>query len=204
MKQFLLIALLIITPKVICAQKPDILPLGWDLTYKSVLNANHVGPDNWVWKWLGPQYESPIRKLISTWNHEAIESSILLEFPAPHAAEHITMWFVRTKSQAYYIELVEEEDDPPHKTKEALKTPEYDRFFGVTSRWQQATPVKPENTPENAIPGYSGFLSFYDRSNSRQMLLVSEDFVICDTKKCDSFKPGRLAQALTILSRFKV
>ncbi len=202
MKQILLLALLIIALKVTCAQKSDILPLRWDLTYTSVLNANHVGPDDWVWKWLGQNYESPIKQLISTSNHEAIESSILLEFPAPHAGEHITMWFVRTKSQAYYIELVE--DNPPHKTKEALKTQEYDKFFDVTSRWQQAMPLKSENTPENGIPGYSGFLSFYDRSNSRQMLLTSEDFVICDTKKCDSFKPGRLAQALTIISRFKV
>ena len=89
-------------------------------------------PDDWVWKWLGQNYESPIKQLISTSNHEAIESSILLEFPAPHAGEHITMWFERTKSQAYYIELVE--DNPPHKTKEALKTQEYDKFFDVTSR----------------------------------------------------------------------
>ncbi len=132
MKQILLLALLIIALKVTCAQKSDILPLRWDLTYTSVLNANHVGPDDWVWKWLGQNYESPIKQLISTSNHEAIESSILLEFPAPHAGEHITMWFVRTKSQAYYIELVE--DNPPHKTKEALKTQEYDKFFDVTSR----------------------------------------------------------------------
>jgi len=201
MKQILLVALLIIAPKVTYAQKSDVLPLGWDLTYTALLNANHMGPDDWIRKWLGPNYESPIKQSISTWNYEAIESSILLEFPAPHAGEHITMWFVRTKSQAYYIELVE---DNPHKTKEALKTQEYDKFFGVTSRWQQAKPLKSENTPENGIPGYSGFLSFYDRSNSRQMLLTSEDFVICDTKKCNSFKPGRLAQALTIMSRFKV
>lgn len=202
MKQILLVALLIIAPRVTCAQKSDALPLGWDLTYTSLLNANHVGPEEWIRKWLGPNYESPIKELISTWNHEAIESSILLVFPAPHAGEHTTMWFVRTKRQAYYIELVE--DEPPHKTKEALKTHEYDKFFGVTSSWQQAKPLKSENTPENGIPGYSGFLSFYDRSNSRQMLLTSEDFVVCGTRKCDNFKPGRLAHALTIVSRFKV
>jgi hypothetical protein len=202
MKQILLLALLITVPKVTCAQKSDNLPLGWDLTYTSVLNANHVRPDDWIRKWLPPNYESPIKQLISTWNHEAIESAVLLEFPALHAGEHITIWCVRTRSEAYYIELVE--DDPPHETKEALRTQEYDKFFGVTSRWQQAKPLKSENTPENAIPGYSGFLSFHDRRGSRQMLLTSEDFVICDTKKCDRFKPGRLAQAFTILSRFKV
>jgi len=202
MKQILLLALLFSVPKIIYAQNSATLPLGWDLTYKSVLNANHVGPDNWVWKWLGPDYESPIKKFIAPWKGEAIESAILIEYPAPHAAEHITMLFVRTKVQAHYIELVA--DDPPHRTRETLKTEQYDKFFGVVSAWQQATPLKPEDVPNDAIPGYSGFVSFYARGKSRQMLLTSEDFVICHNKKCDNYEPGRLAFALTILSRFKV
>lgn len=201
MNHVLLLALLIIVPKDICAQKSDTLPLGWDLTYVSVLNTNKVKPDAWVRKWLGPNYESSIKPFISDWKDGAIESAILLEFPNPHAAEHITIWFVRTRDQAHYIELVE--DDPPQRTQETLKTDEYDNFFGVISRWQQAKPLKPKDVPENGIPGYIGFLSLYDRGNSRQLLLTSEDFVICHNKKCDSFKPGRLAHALTILSRFK-
>lgn len=202
MKQILLLALLISAPKIIYAQESNALPLGWDLTYMSVLSANHVGPDAWVREWLGPNYKSSIAEVIAGWKGGAIESAVLLEFPAPHAAEHITVLFVRTRGQAHYIELVE--DNPPRRTRETLKTQQYDKFFGVISRWQQAKPLKPDDMPDNGIPGYSGFLSFYDRGNSRQMLLTSEDFVICHNKKCDSFEPGRLAHALTILSRFKV
>jgi hypothetical protein len=176
--------------------------LGWDLTYTSVLNANHVGRDEWIVKWLGPNYQSPVKGLISTWNRAPIESSILVEFPAPHAGEHTTMWFVRTKTDAYYFEEVER--NPPHKTREPLNPQSYDNLFRVMSSWQQAQPVKPEDTPENGIPGYQGFLSFYNRGDSRQMLLTGEDFVICTTKKCDQFKPGRFWQAMQIVPRFKV
>ena len=202
MKHILLLALLLSASRIIYAQKADTLPLGWDLTYRSVLNANHVGPDAWVREWLGPNYESSINEVIASWKGGAIESAILIEFPAPHAAEHITLLFVRTRSQAHYIELVE--DDPPRRTRETLKIQQYNKLFGVISGWQQAQPLKPEDVPDNGIPGYMGFLSVYDRGNSRQMLLTSEDFVICNNKKCDSFKPGRLAHAITILSRFKI
>ena len=202
MKHILLLALLLSAPTIICAQKSDALTLGWDLSYMSVLNANQVDPDAWVREWLGANYKSSIKEDIASWKGGAIESAILIEFPAPHAAEHITMLFVRTRGQAHYIELVE--DEPPRRTRETLKIQQYDKFFGVLSTWQQAKPLKPEDAPDNAIPGYMGFLSFYVRGNSRQMLLTSEDFVICKNKKCNSFEPGRLAHALTILSRFKV
>lgn len=202
MKHILLLALLLSAPKIICAQKSNTLTLGWDLSYKSVLDANQVGPDAWVREWLGANYESSIKETIASWKGGAIESAILIEYPAPHAAEHITTLFVRTRGQAYYIELVE--DEPPRRTRETLNIQQYDKFFGVLSSWQQAKPLKPEDVPDNAIPGYMGFLSFYNRGNSRQMLLTNEDFVICNNKKCDGFEPGRLAHALTILSRFKV
>ena len=202
MKRILALAILILAPEIICAQKSNVRSLGWDLTYKTVLNANNVAPNEWIWKWLGPNYESPIKGLISTWNHGPIESAVLVEWPAPHAGERITMWFVRTKTKAYYFEQVER--NPPHKTREPLNPPSFDKFFGVISSWQQANPVKPENTPVGGVPGYYGFLSLYDRGSSRQMLLTIEDYVVCDTKKCDTWKPGRLSQSLMIIPRFKV
>ena len=61
MKYVVLLALLIITPKDIYAQKSDTLPLGWDLTYASVLNTNNVEPDAWIRGWLGPNFESSIK-----------------------------------------------------------------------------------------------------------------------------------------------
>src|SRR5687767_747288 len=101
---------LLIAVAILCqpiyAQKSGISE-GWDLTYYSVLEKNNVNRREWIWKWLGPKYESPAKKLISEWQGEPIVSSILIEFPAPHAGEHIGAWFVRTKDHAYCWDFVE-------------------------------------------------------------------------------------------------
>ena len=204
MKLILIVAVLIVAAQVGLAQESGVRPLGWDLTYQTVLNSNHVPASEWIWKWLGQKYESPIKPLLETWKNEPIESSVLVEMPAPHAGEHVTMWFVRTKHHGYYFEVVADQNDRPHKTTEALNPQAYDEFFNVVSTWQQGNAVKPEDTPVGGVPGYDGFLSLYNRGTSRQMLLTIEDFVICHDKKCDDWKPGRLAQAMTIIPRFKV
>lgn len=90
MTKFILTIALILLPHVAFAQKTNQPSLGWDLTYNSVLNANRIGRGEWIRKWLGPGFQSPIKKYISAWNGEPIESSILIEHPAFHAAEHIT------------------------------------------------------------------------------------------------------------------
>lgn len=204
MNRLVLIAILLLASGTFGAQQSNSPPLGWDLTYKSLLSANHVAPDEWIWKWLGPNYQSPIKPLVATWKHEPIESSILIEMPAPHAAEHVTMWFVRTKTQGYYFEQVEQENKLPHKTQEDLNPQAYDRFYSVLSSWQQAKPVKPEDAPPGGVPGYDAFLSLYNGGASRQMLLTIEDFAICNNRKCENWRPGRLAEAMTLIPRFKV
>ena len=189
MKRVLALAIVLLCSEIICAQKSVAPPLGWDLTSKTLLNANHVAPNEWIWKWLASTADPRFKRSISRWNREPIESSILVEFPAPHAAERIAMWFVRTKTKAYYFEEVEK--NPHHETTEPLDPTAYDRLFEAMSSWQQAQPLKAEDTPEQGIPGYQGFLSLYNRDGSRQMLLTGEDFVICSDKKCANFKPGR-------------
>ena len=91
MTKILLVIVLIVLPHSTSAQKSNPPALGWDLTYTSVLNANHIGRNECIWKWLGPNYQSPIKTFISGWNGEPIESSILIEHPAFHAGEHITL-----------------------------------------------------------------------------------------------------------------
>ena len=199
MKAIALLLILMIPCAVACAQKANTLPSGWDLSYSSVLDANGVGQDEWIRRWLGPQYQSRAGTWISNWTQGPIKSSILLEHPA-HTGERITMWFVRTKNQAYYYDRVETK--PPRETNESLDVQAYDNFFNVISKWEQAKPLKPEDNPVGAIPGYSGFLSVYNSGNSRQMLLTPEDFAICDTRQCQTWKPGRLAQALQLVPRF--
>jgi len=169
-------------------------PLGWDLTYSSVLETNKIGSNEWIQKWLASDYQSPAKKWISERQGEPIVSSILIEYPAFHAGEHTTMWLFRTKNRAYYWQTVEGEES--NDVKKDLKSQVYDNLLTLVSSWQQAKPVKPENTPTGGIPGYIGFLSLYDKGKSRQMLLSQEDFVICDTKECKSWKVGRLMLAL--------
>ena len=171
--------------------------LGWDLTYLSVLERNNIGRSEWIWQWLDSNYQSPVKNLISEWRGEPIVSSILIEHPAFHAGEHITMWFVRTKDHAYFWKFVE--GKPPYHVKEALNPQLYEKLLAVVSAWQQAKPLKVEDTPVGGVPGYMGLLSFYNRGKSSQVLLNLEDFWICDTKKCEGGKGGRLTQALEII-----
>jgi hypothetical protein len=206
MKRILIIAIVLITPGSLLAQASKAPRLGWDLTYKTVLVANNVAPGEWIWRWLGPNYESRAKAWISSWKHGPIQSSILLEFPAAHAGERLIMWFVRTKDGAYYYERAEgnallKDGKPRHETHGTLNGQAYDKFFSVASHWQQGNAVKPENTPVGGIPGYDGFYSLYDRGTSRQMLLTIEDWAVCDDKKCEHWKPGRLVQALMLIPR---
>jgi hypothetical protein len=76
MKQILTFLVLLVLLGPTTAQKSNRLPLGWDLTYSTGLKANRVAPNEWLWKWLGYNYQSPVAKLILDWNDETIKSSI--------------------------------------------------------------------------------------------------------------------------------
>lgn len=173
--------------------------LGWDLTYASVLGRNKVEPNEWIWKWLGRNYQSPVKPLIARWRGEPIISSVLIESPSFHAGERVSLWLVRTKGHAYYWELIE--GKPPIHIKEPLNPQLYDEMFKTMSTWQQAEPLKPEDTPPGAAPGYIGFLSIYDRNVSRQMLLSLADFGMPDRDNAEEVKEGRLSLALKPIIR---
>jgi hypothetical protein len=186
-----------------CSQKAGTESLGWDLSYSSVLDANAVGSDEWLRRWVGPNYQSSAKGWISSWRHGPIQSSVLLEFPA-HAGERVILWLVRTKEQAYFYERAEgnplsKDDKPPSETNQTLDVQAYDKFFSVVSTWQQGQRAKAEDIPNGAIPGYTGCLSIYGSGSSRQILLTSDDFAICETKECKTPKLGRLLEALKII-----
>ncbi len=206
MKHRIVSAILVISCTLACAQRGNISELGWDLSYSSVLDANVVGPNEWIRKWLGPNYQSPAKAWISAWSHEPIESSILLEFPA-HAGERIRMWVARTKTSAYYHRRAEgnplyKDNKPPHEASESLDVQACDQFFSEVSSWKQEKPLSIEETPNGATPGYNGVMSFYNGADSRQILLTAEDFGICETKTCDKLKGGRLLEALRFIPSF--
>lgn len=187
--------------------------LDWDLTYTSVLEKNSVSRKEFLWKWrkLGYQgpftrKELPAQKWIDGWHGEAIVSSILIEIPAGHAAEHINEWFVRTENHAYRWSLVE--DNLWIEKKQELNPQLYDDLFAQVSSMQQGVPEKPEDLSTDTPPelvdfytGYAGFLSIYNKGESRQILLTWQDFGICDSKvcckpECGTLRLGRLFRAL--------
>jgi hypothetical protein len=152
-----LIVALALLGQPVCAQ--DSTPsLGWDLTYSSVLERNNIGRSEWIRKWLGSGYQPPAKKWIAGWRGEPIVSSILLEYPAFHAGEHTTMWFVRTKDNAYYWQSVEDAESDDEK--KVLKPRAYDNLFVLVSSWQQAKPLKVEDTPVNSKPRAAHYDSF--------------------------------------------
>lgn len=203
MKHSIVSAILVISCTLACAQRASVSQLGWDLSYSSVLDVNAVGPNEWIRKWLGPDYQSPAKTWISAWNHEPIESSILLEYPA-HAGERIIMWFARTKTSAYYHERAEgnplyKDNKPPQEASKSLDVQAYDQFYSAVSSWKQQKPLSLEETPNGAIPGYNGVMSLYNGADSRQILLTNQDFGICETKTCETWKRGRLLEALRLI-----
>jgi hypothetical protein len=184
--------------------------LGWDLTYKSVLERNYVPRREWIWKWLDSS-PTPARKWVAEWRCEPIVSSILFEIPNPHAGQRSILWFVRTKDRAYYSEYVEKcvecSQDAVEKQwgvskKVDVKPLAYDEMFAEVSSWQQTElPAVKEITNEHSF-GYAGFLNIYEAGRSRQMLLSWEDIFgrkdleDCDTSECTKRKRGILFRAL--------
>lgn len=167
--------------------------LGWDLSYSSVLERNEVGRDQWLWKWLGQNYQSPAGKILAAYRQAPIQSAVLVEYPAFHAGEHTILLFIRTPSRAYLWQIVEgklQKDNTP------LNPELYDKAYQIISSWNQCKPLTPDATPPDGISGYSGFLSLYDRGRSRQMLLTLEDFILVDEKDPDKVSLGRLTEVL--------
>lgn len=180
----------------ISAQNKD--TFGWDITYRSLLERNNVAKTEWLWRWLA-DYKTPAESWIVNRGSEPIVSAILIEYPAFHAGEHTTLWYFRTADGAYYWESVRGQK---HRSEEPLKPTVYDTFFQAVSTWDQLKPKPPADLQNDELPGYFGFLSTFDKNGSRQMLLTTEDFIICldVTKGCEpgpeKLKVGRLMKAL--------
>lgn len=201
----LLFAIMILA-QTACAQKQKPY-FGWDLSYESVLEKNNVGKDEWLQKWLNFTYkdgfdgkfETPTKKWISEWNGEPIISSILIDYPAFHAAEHYTLWLVRTEKNAYYWNYLDQSNS--HFKKTELELAEYDKLYEQMSVWEQYKPSEPEKRPEDHLPGFIGFLSLYDKGESRQMLFTWKDIIECEREVCGEAKIGRLLNVLAELEK---
>lgn len=170
-------------------------PVGWDLTYESLLRKNNVAADEWIWTWLG-RSKSPAETWLAELNVKPATSAILIEFPAFHAAERTTILLFRTENEAFYWEFVE--GGKWGRNEEPIKLQHFNAIFNEVSSWRQFPPKRADELPDQALPGYMGFLSYFDSKGSHQMLLTMDDFFVCPDKKCEPGKQniGRLMVAL--------
>lgn len=139
---------------------------------------------------------------ISEWKGDPIVSTVLIEYPAFHAAERSTLWLIRIKSRAFYWESVQadwhsDKRIAEHTQKKEIKPDAYDKFLKTVSSWKQADPLKPKEPVGDLNPEFWGFFNVFTEQTSRQMLLGIEDFTVCESKECKKAKAGRLMAALS-------
>ena len=165
-------------------------PLGWDLTYHSVVTKTRLCPGSPLCE--PGRRVAPIQKHLSEWQGGPIISSIEIELPDGHA-DMAALWFIRTRDQAYYwgfYPLDKDYSDGKH----IIPTREYDAVFEKISCWLQLEPKQLKFGED----GYIGFLSMYKDGKSRQMLLTYDDFVAGGKNPEDGgdYRPGPFRQVL--------
>lgn len=121
------------SPTVQWTIQPDVIPLGWDLNYESLLKANGIGRGTILWEWAHlPERAGGIKSVITAWRDEPIVSSILTELQGPHGDQH-AYWFARTKDHAFHWEFKNGELD--HFVKRPVSVEAYDEAFKAMSTW---------------------------------------------------------------------
>ena len=159
--------------------------LGWDLTYMPLMKKVGLCPASPICQELSKP-EPPIQKHVAEWQGDPIVSSFEIELPDGHASL-LSLWFIRTKDQAYYWGFHPIHKDNP-EGKQPVPVQEYDRAFEAMACWQQVKPPRSTFGEE----GYVGFLSLYKEGKSRQLMLAYTDLFEGD-KDPDKAKPGRLS-----------
>ena len=153
-------------------QKSDVADqgLGWDLTYRSVLDRVGFCPGQPLCdEWAKPQ--PPIHKHFAEWQGDPIVSSMEIELFDGHAGMDM-IWLIRTRDHAYYW-LFDTSDISKVVEKDSLSPQLYDQAFNALACWHQNEPKFKTFGPE----GYLGFLSLYREGRYRQILLTYKDLI---------------------------
>ena len=185
--------------------------LGWDLSYRSLLQRYSVGLEEWFSRWLMHAtvnqrindmgyYESPVSSLLEKWDEAEIISSVLLEMPALHAAEVLTIWLVRTESELFLWEFTE---GKPDTEKKILAPGNYDGALNALLSLNGSEKL-PRKSELSQPPGYFGVLSLYDRGTSRQIPINFNDVIACKTEECSEYKPGELFTTIYSIAEKKL
>lgn len=190
----------------------DRFPLGWDLSYLSLVKKHDIGLEEWFVRWLIMAslkrdkteqgfYVSPLSESLDTWGKDDIESSILLEYPAMHAAEPLSMWLIRTENKLYLSEFAAGRLTTDTKPLDPEKYDiELDNLFALES----SKKLGHDEIAKGAVPGYSGVLSLYNKGKSKQILLNMNDIVQCKTEDCTNFKPGTLFMTIYSIAGYEM
>lgn len=161
-------------------------PLGWDLSYTSLLEKNKVSRDEFLWKWLAKSPRSPVEDILLKWKDEPIISSILMEKAGVQGQERVTLWLVRTQGKVYLKGFVNGKPSKPLGYEIRLRL--YDDTFKKIIALPQSEPLRRKRTTRGGTSGYAGFLSLYDRGESGQILLTLEDFYSAGELKAEKFR----------------
>lgn len=174
---------------------------GWDLSYKSLLEKNNIGHDEWLSKWCKSRKNIPVKEILSKWDKEPITSSILFEQPAFHAGEQVVTWFIGTSKGAYYFVFLRDEIKTNCKP---INYNSYNSVLKEVSSWEQAPPFVSRHIPGEQLPpsGYFAFLSVYCDSKTKQILLSLDDFYNFDNIKDEKLMWGRIKVFHQILDTF--
>lgn len=135
----------------------------WDLTYESLLKKNNVGDQELIRVWL-KMSKSPAEAWLGELKAKQPAAVILIEYPAFHAAERTTMLLFRTETEAFYWDFVE--GGRHGRNEEPVKLKHFDVIFDEVSTWKQLPPKRADELPDQAIPGYMGFVSYSSSKGS--------------------------------------
>jgi hypothetical protein len=186
---FLILALICFVNSVAVAQQPNNSTLGWDLSYTAVQKNNNLDNKTRLSQWSGRNPQSLIKRIISEWQEDPILSSVLIEYPAFREDKKISIWFVRTKKNAYYWYLIDTQ--PAGFSKKPFDKKLFDKLYKEVNSWKQASLLPPQESVAKDY-GYFGILSLYKKGKSRQMLLSADDFFAFADVNRFEVKPGRL------------
>ncbi|MCC7307769.1 MAG: hypothetical protein IT173_09390 [Acidobacteria bacterium] len=194
MAKFKLLLIIVLLNLSVCGQDRG-ASFGWDLSYGSLLDRGHAADHEWIRTWL-KKSKSPAEAWLGELKGKRPASVILIEYPAFHAAERTTVLLFRTESEASYWEFVE--GGKQGRNEEPVKLQHYDAIFNEVSTWKQLPPKRVDEVPDQAFPGYMGFVSYFDSKGAKQLLLTIDDFFICPERECEpgKLKAGRLMAAL--------
>ena len=171
-----------------CAPAADPEAPTWDLSYRSVLLKNRVGPQDWLAQWLDSHESAPFERLLQI--VKPARSAVLLEYPAFHVGERLTFLFTRTDSGALCWNYVD--GQPNEFVAKPLDPNAFDLLIKQVLAWEQGPPSPEESMPGGSLSGYFAILSVRDQNVSKQLLLTLGDFKIPTDSQWTDTTPGKV------------